>query len=84
MRRAVDSALTVAVGVALGVLIGYLLGFTHGAPTPENSSPPPEAFDYPFGILIGLAVAVVGRGIARPLWRLVRSGIGRGGYESSR
>ena len=67
MRRAADIALTLSVGVGVGILIGYLLGFTHGAPTPENSSPPPEAFDYPFGILVGVVGAVVVRVIGPSL-----------------
>ena len=61
MRRVADIALTLGIGVGVGILIGYLLGFTHGAPTPENSSPPPEAFDYPFGILVGVLGVVVAR-----------------------
>ncbi len=65
MRRAADVALTVSIGLGVGMLIGYALGFTHGAPTPENSSPPPEAFDYPFGIssdsLSSLSLASSGR-----------------------
>jgi hypothetical protein len=48
MRRFAGIAGTLAIGVAVGLVIGCLLGFTHGTPTPENSSPPPEAFDYPF------------------------------------
>jgi hypothetical protein len=60
------------VGVAVGLLIGYLLGFTHGAPTPENSSPPPEAFDYPFGILVGVVAAVVARAVGPPLLGALR------------
>jgi len=68
VRRAADIALTLGIGVGIGLLIGYLLGFTHGAPTPENSSPPPEAFDYPFGIFIGLVVVAV----VRVFWRLLR------------
>jgi hypothetical protein len=73
MRRVADIALTSSVGVGLGILIGYLLGLTHGAPTPENSSPPPEAFDYPFGILLGLLAASVARAFGPPVWRLIRS-----------
>lgn len=65
MRRVADIALTLGIGVGVGILIGYLLGFTHGAPTPENSSPPPEAFDYPFGILVGVLGVVVARTVAQ-------------------
>jgi hypothetical protein len=72
MRRSADIALTLSIGVAVGILIGYLLGFTHGAPTPENSSPPPEAFDYPFGILVGVLGAVVARILGPPLLGLIR------------
>jgi hypothetical protein len=72
MRRAADIALTLSVGVGVGILIGYLLGFTHGAPTPENSSPPPEAFDYPFGLLVGVAGVVVLRALGPRLWGLMR------------
>jgi hypothetical protein len=68
VRKAGEIGLTVGVGVGLGLLIGYLLGFTHGAPTADNSSPPPEAFDYPFGILIGLGAAAIGRAFGWPLW----------------
>ena len=73
MRRAADIALTLSIGVGVGILIGYLLGFTHGAPTPENSSPPPEAFDYPFGILVGVLGIGVVRTLGPPIWGLLRS-----------
>jgi hypothetical protein len=59
-------------GVGIGILIGYLLGFTHGTPTPENSSPPPEAFDYPFGIFVGVLGAAVFRVLGPPLWDRIR------------
>ena len=65
MRRAADIALSLSIGVGVGILVGYLLGFTHGAPTPENSSPPPEAFDYPFGIFCGVLLALVARIVGR-------------------
>jgi hypothetical protein len=68
MRRLADIVLTVTVGVALGILAGFLLSLTHGAPSADNASPPPDGFDYPFGILIGLAVAVMARMIGWPLW----------------
>ena len=73
MRRIADHALTLSLGLGVGILIGYLLGFTHGEPTPENSSPPPEAFDYPFGIFIGLAAAVVARALGLPVLRFMRA-----------
>ena len=72
MRRAADIALTLSIGVGVGILIGYFLGFTHGAPTPENSSPPPEAFDYPFGILVGVAGVAVARILGPPIWGMMR------------
>jgi uncharacterized membrane protein YphA (DoxX/SURF4 family) len=72
VRRAAGIALTLGAAVGVGLLIGYLLGFTHGAPTPENSSPPPEAFDYPFGILIGLLVVAVVRIFGPFVRRLLR------------
>lgn len=72
MRRAAEIALTLGIGVGVGILIGFLLGFTHGAPTPENSSPPPEAFDYPFGILVGVLVAVGARTFGPPLLNFMR------------
>ena len=72
MRRPADIALTLSIGVGVGILIGYLFGFTHGAPTPENSSPPPEAFDYPFGILIGVVGVAVFRTLGPPVWGLMR------------
>lgn len=72
MRRAADIVLTLGVGVGLGIAIGYLLGFTHGEPTPENSSPPPEAFDYPFGIFLGLLAVLVARIVAPPLLGVIR------------
>ena len=72
MRRAAEIALTLSIGVGVGILIGYLLGFTHAAPTPENSSPPPEAFDYPFGILLGLAGVAVARVLGPPIWGMLR------------
>jgi hypothetical protein len=73
MREAVDIALTLSIGIGVGILIGYLLGFTHGAPTPENSSPPPEAFDYPFGILVGLLGVVLARAVGPSVWGSMRS-----------
>jgi hypothetical protein len=73
MRRAADIVLTLSIGVGVGILIGYLLGFTHGAPTPENSSPPPEAFDYPFGVLVG----VLGVAVARAVGPSVRDSMRR-------
>jgi hypothetical protein len=72
VRRVGDVGLTVCVGVGVGLLIGYLLGFTHGAPAPENSSPPPEAFDYPFGILVGVLAAIVVRILGPPIWNRIR------------
>jgi hypothetical protein len=72
MRRAADIVLTLSLGVGVGILIGYLLGFTHGAPTPENSSPPPEAFDYPFGILVGVVGVAVARAVAPSVWGAMR------------
>jgi hypothetical protein len=69
VRRVADIALTLSIGVGIGILVGYLLGFTHGTPTPENSSPPPEAFDYPLGIFVGLAVVAVARILGLPVWR---------------
>jgi hypothetical protein len=72
MRRPAGIGLTLSIGVGVGILIGYLLGFTHGAPTPENSSPPPEAFDYPFGILIGVVAVAVIRILGRSVWGLRR------------
>jgi hypothetical protein len=73
MRRAADIVLTLSIGVCVGILIGYLLGFTHGAPTPENSSPPPEAFDYPFGILVGVLAVAVARAVGPSVWGSTRS-----------
>jgi hypothetical protein len=61
-----------ALGVGVGILIGYLLGFTHGAPTPENSSPPPEAFDFPFGILAGVLAAVLVLAFGPPIRAAIR------------
>ena len=72
MRRAADIALTLSIGVGVGILIGYLLGFTHGPPTPENSSPPPEAFDYPFGVFLGVAGIALLRVFGPPFWSLIR------------
>jgi hypothetical protein len=72
MKRVADIALTLCVGVGIGILIGYLLGFTHGAPTPENSSPPPEGFDYPFGILVGVLAAAVVRAFGSPIRDRIR------------
>ena len=72
MRRAVGIALTLSIGAGVGILIGYLLGFTHAPPTPENSSPPPEAFDYPFGILVGVLGAALVRALRPSVWRLMR------------
>jgi hypothetical protein len=73
MRRAADIVLTLSIGVGVGILIGDLLGFTHGAPTPENSSPPPEAFDYPFGILIGVLATAAVRVVGPSVFELMRS-----------
>jgi hypothetical protein len=73
MRRAAGIVLTLSIGTGVGILIGYLLGFTHGAPTPENSSPPPEAFDYPFGILVGVVVVAVARTVGPSVWGSMRS-----------
>ena len=72
MRRAAGIVLTLSIGVGVGILIGYLLGFTHDPPTPENSSPPPEAFDYPIGILAGLLGVAVARTVLS-VWRTTRS-----------
>jgi len=72
MRRAGDTTLTLAVGIVFGLLIGYVLSFTHGTPTADNASPPPEAFDYPLGILVGLGIAIVGRVVGWPLWHARR------------
>jgi hypothetical protein len=72
MRRASGIVLTYSIGVGVGILIGYLLGFTHDAPTPENFSPPPEAFDYPIGILAGLLGVAVARTVLS-VWRTTRS-----------
>ena len=72
MRRAADIALALGIGVGVGIVIGFLLGFTHGAPTPENSSPPREAFDYPFGILVGVLGVVVARILGPALVSLMR------------
>jgi Na+/H+-dicarboxylate symporter len=69
MWRAKNIALTVFFGIVIGVLIGFALGFTHGGPTAENASPPPEAFDYPTGIFVGLITAIVARAIVWPLWQ---------------
>ena len=71
-RAAADIVLTLSVGVGIGILIGYLLGFTHGEPTPENSSPPPEAFEYPFGIFCGVLAALLARIVGPPLLSLIR------------
>jgi hypothetical protein len=72
VRRAADIALTLVVGIGIGILIGYLLGFTHGEPTPENSSPPPEAFDYPFGIFCGVLAVLLARIVGPPLLSVIR------------
>ncbi len=37
-------------------------------PTPDNSSPPPKAFLFVFGALIGFLVVVLARVLLVPLW----------------
>jgi cytochrome bd-type quinol oxidase subunit 2 len=71
--KAAYVAMILAGGVCLGLAIGFALGFTHGAPTADNASPPPEAFDYPFGILIGLGIASIGGAIGWPYWKRRRT-----------
>ena len=71
MGRLVDRLLTLLAAFAVAYGLGELFVWLWApAPTPENSSPPPEAFLFVWGALIGFAAVVVTRiVVARRRWR---------------
>ena len=61
-RYLLGLGITLAVGLAVGCALGALFIWLWApAPTPENSSPPPEAFLFVYGVLFGLFLAAVAR-----------------------
>jgi hypothetical protein len=67
--RFVDGLLTVAAGIGVGFAVGALFVWLWAPPpTPENSSPPPEAFLFLLGALIGFVAVVGARLVLVPLW----------------
>jgi hypothetical protein len=62
MGRLVDRLLTLVAAVAVAYGLGELfVRLWAPAPTPENSSPPPEFFLFVWGALIGFAAVVATR-----------------------
>jgi hypothetical protein len=60
--RLLDRLLTLAAAVAVAYGLGELFVWLWAPdPTPENSSPPPEAFLFVWGALIGFAAVVATR-----------------------
>ena len=69
VQRIADFLFTVAFAVGAAVGLGALFVWIWAPPpTPENSSPPPEAFLFAWGALIGFTVVVVARVVLVPLW----------------
>ena len=77
VRRVLDGLVTLAVAggaaYALGALFVWLWAPT---PTPENSSPPPEAFLFFWGALIGFFLVILARLVLIPFWLRRRHGLG--------
>jgi uncharacterized membrane protein len=64
----VDALITLAVAVAAGYALGALFVWLFAPePTPENSSPPPEAFLFLYGAVLGFLGTVLAR-VLLPLW----------------
>jgi H+/Cl- antiporter ClcA len=84
MRR--NTRLLIRIGDALGTLViaacaAYALGelfiwFWAPPPTPDNSSPPPEAFLFVWGAVIGFFGVLFGRLLLAPLWLRHRRKLG--------
>jgi hypothetical protein len=69
MKRLSDVVITIAVAVAVAYALGKLfVRLWAPQPTPENSSPPPEAFLFFYGALIGFVAVIVVRVVLIPFW----------------
>lgn len=67
--RVGDVLATFVVAVGVAYALGELfVSLWAPAPTPDNSSPPPEAFLFFWGALIGFVAVVLGRLCLVPLW----------------
>lgn len=72
-----DASVTLAVGVGAAFALGALfVSLWAPAPTPENSSPPPEAFLFLYGALVGLVATVAARVMLGRLWQRRRRQLG--------
>ncbi|MFL5927410.1 MAG: hypothetical protein ACJ77E_10795 [Gaiellaceae bacterium] len=69
LQQIVDGVVTVAIGIGAGYGLGALfVRLWAPAPTPENSSPPPEAFLFLWGAVLGFAAVVLARVLFIPWW----------------
>jgi hypothetical protein len=67
--RVADALLTLAVAVGAAYALGALFVWLWAPPpTPENSSPPPEAFLFFYGAMIGFLAVVLVRMALIPFW----------------
>jgi hypothetical protein len=68
-RRFADGLATIALGIGAGCGLEALFVWLW-APTPtlENSSPPPEAFLFFWGAVLGFIAVVLARVLLVPLW----------------
>jgi hypothetical protein len=62
LQRLIDGLLTLAAAIGAAWALGALFVWLWApAPTPENSSPPPEFFLFLYGAAIGFLCVIAGR-----------------------